>query len=136
MTSIQNMSEIDGIVMKKYDEERAGFSRFMLSWENSITERTSHVVVRFSRSKMERALQDTGSTIMLEDCKGDDMGVYLAEVSSYDSARNIARMKLVGRPEFQKKTLVGCPLCSKRFFLRFWRKNLRKYGDMDNALTF
>ena len=134
----KKMAEIDGIVMKKYNGESAGFSRFMISWENSVTKKTREAVVRFSRSAVERALQEPGNTVELEKCKGgSDMGVYLVEITSYDEARNLARMRLIGsKPEFQKKVLVGCPLCSKKFFERFWSKNLSKYGDMVAALTF
>ena len=129
------MTEIYEITMREYNKVGLRSTRFMESWEYSVKKSHGHVVVQYSRSKLEKELADRNTVIELDKCKGDDMGIYLAEMLSYDEERNRAKLKLLGNSLPKNDIIVeGPPLCSKKFFQRFWRKYLGKFGDMETVL--
>ena len=133
------MTAIYEIVMDEYNKVSLKGTQFYESWEFSVKQRrfgSPNVIVRYSKTALKRMLANGEKVINLEECKIDgDMGVYKAELIQYDSERNQGTMRLLSNdPEINDTIVKGTPLCSEKFFRNFWRKKLRKFGDMNDVL--
>ncbi len=133
------MTAIYEIVMDEYNKVSLKGTQFYESWEFSVKQRrfgSSNVIVRYSKTALKQLLNANERAIDLESCKIDgDMGVYKAELIQYDSERNQGTMRLLSNdPEINDTIVKGTPLCSEKFFRNFWRKKLRKFGDMNDVL--
>ena len=142
-------AEIFGIVMEEYNKVRIRNTLFFETWENSITGGIINhirkllrkgpvlcrVVVQLSEEDLLREKGESINAINLDACKSGSMGVYLAQMLSYDSNRNNAKMRLMSRnPTINNTIIHGSPLCSEKFFAKFWKKHLSKFGDMEDVL--
>ena len=133
------MLKIYEIVLNEYNKVGLKGTQFYESWEFSVKKRrhgSTNVIVRYSKTALKQQLKGDDRVIELENCKlNGDMGVYKAELLDYDNERNQGRMRLISNdPEIRDTIVHGSPLCSEKFFQGFWRKKLRKYGDMNDVL--
>ncbi len=141
--------EIYRIVMEAYNKVSLHNTLFFESWENSISGGVVNrvrkllrmepvlcrVVVAFSKEALLNEKSKSINVISLDRCKSGDVGVYLAQMLSYDSERNNARMRLLSNDATIAGTIIqGSPLCSEKFFAKFWQKHLKKFGEMNAVL--
>ena len=141
--------EIHDIVMREYNKVGMRNTLFFETWENSITGGVSNhirkllhkeptlcrVIVQFSREALLRKKKESVNVIRLDDCKQGELGIYLAQMLSYDSERNNARMRLISRDDMLNGTIIqGSPLCTEKFFAAFWKKHLTQFGEMEDVL--